>query len=765
MFMRFFSKKEPVTRLADWIDRMDGEVTCRKKDPAKDAVFADFPGMDARLKDALASAGIEKLFSHQRKAFDLAAEGRDMVITTPTASGKTLCYNLPVAQALLEEPSSRALYIFPTKALAQDQLAVLKDLSSTLGGVIKAFTYDGDTPRSERRKVRSAANIIITNPDMLHSGILPHHARWANFFANLKYVVTDELHTYRGVFGSHLANLYRRLTRICDFHGSRPVFISCSATIANPALHAAALTGRSAEVISESGAPSSAKEFLIYNTPVLNRRTGLRRSSLFETARIASEAMDRDISAIVFTRSRINVELLLKYLRADLEKRGLDPSSVTGYRGGYLPKERREAERGLRSGRIKGVVTTNALELGVDIGSIDLALLHGYPGSVASVRQQAGRAGRRKGASAAVMIASARPLDQFLAANPRWLTEASPEYARIDPSNPYILVGHVRCSAYELPFREGESFGGFDIEPLLEGLAQNGLLHISHTQEGKLYSWQDDSYPAAEISLRSATGESYAITDVTDPESPKLVGVMDKHSAPTMIFPGAIYFHGGASYHVKELDSEKLQCRVERADTDYYTEGEAAFHVDITEEYESSGSFGWGEALVTSSPLMYKKIKLTTHENAGHGPIDLPQESMETTACWITLPNESENAKERGAAEGLAHLVRNVAPLFLMCDENDMRVIGVQKDPKLRKPALFVVDNIPGGVGLAEGVYEIRSKLFTACMEALENCKCEEGCPACVGVPEEGSGLKSSVAKLTREVIKNLGEAKGGNNG
>lgn len=743
------SKKDPIVKFGDWVERLPGDVSCRKVDKAKDASFAAFPDLDARLKEALAAAGIEKLFSHQRRAFELATAGRNVVITTPTASGKTLCYNLAAADAILKNPSARALYIFPTKALAQDQLAVLKELSAAMPNVLRPFTYDGDTPRGSRPKIRAEANIVITNPDMLHSGILPHHVKWAGFFSNLKYIVTDELHTYRGIFGSHLANLFRRLERICAFYGSDPTFISCSATIANPAMHAKSLTGEEAEVISESGAPSAAKEFLIYDPPVINRLTGLRRSSLLESVRMASEAMERDISTIVFTRSRINVELLLKYLRADLKKRGLNPASVTSYRGGYLPSERRKAEQGLRSGRIKAVIATNALELGVDIGSMDLALLHGYPGSVASTRQQAGRAGRRSGYSAAVMVASARPLDRFLAANPHWLTEASPEYARIDPSNPYILVGHVLCSAYELPFKEGETFGGKDIGGIIAHLADSGALQISAKNGEKLYGCGRDRYPAAEISLRSATGETCRINDVTNRSKPRLIGEMDRHSAPKMLFPGAVYFHGGTSYIVTKLDTDNMRCEVKRHYGDYYTEGKSYVSVNITREIETSGNFGWGEAELTYSPHMFKKIKLTTHENIGSGRIELPPQTVETAACWITLP---ERGTER-AVDGLAHLVRNVAPLFLMCDVGDIEVQGVPKDPILQKPAIFVIDNVPGGVGLAEGVYEIRDELFRACAEALKNCKCERGCPACAGVPDAHDNLKSAVAKLVETVI------------
>ncbi len=756
MFESFFAKKKMTVRdFASWITKLDGDVTCIKRFPAAEAAFGSFCSLDFRLISALKARGIQALYSHQSRALSFALAKHDVVIVTPTASGKTLCYNLPVLDAILKDDYSRSLYIFPTKALAQDQLIEISEFAAAVDDKIKCFTYDGDTSVARRSDARVNGHVIITNPDMLNSGILPHHTSWAHFFHNLEYIVVDELHIYRGIFGSHMANLFARLLRICEFYGSHPVFICCSATIANPGEHAEALIGRHIELVSKNGAPSPEKEFMIYNPRVIDRNSGTRRSSLFETARITSEAICNGISTITFTRSRLNVELLLKNIRKRLAERGEDPDLVTGYRAGYLPKERRTIESNLRNGKLRGVVSTNALELGIDIGSLELAVLHGYPGSIASAWQQIGRAGRREELSVAVMIASALPIDQFLAAKPDWFLGASPELARIDPYNPYIQVEHVKCSAFELPFHAGEKFGGKDIRMILDYLAEHSVLHLADDFGNKTYYWQDASYPAAKLSLRSATGDIYTITDISDGRKPRTIGSMDKHSAPILIFPGAIYFHGGQSYIVKELDTEKMQCYVTSTAADYYTEGESSARINITDEFEHKGLFGWGEALVTLTPSMYKKIKISTHENVGHGAINMPEEQMETTACWITMPVEAHSSPELNASmTGLSNLIRNAAPLFLMCDRGDIQVHNRLKDPYLKQPALFIADNIPGGVGLAEGIYELKGKLITACIDVLDSCGCKNGCPACVGAGEDDSGIKDAVHRLATAILR-----------
>lgn len=755
MLNNYFSRKKPsLESLIRFIADMGGRMPHIRTIPAREATFGRFGTLDERIVNALKKRGVEALYSHQGAAVDCALAGRDCVIATPTASGKTLCYNLPVMNAILHDDNARALYLFPTKALAQDQLAEINEIAALSGGEIRGFVYDGDTDPAKRRMARSSGHIIITNPDMLNSGILPHHTKWSDYFKNLKYIVVDELHTYRGVFGSHLANLFARLARICDFYGSHPSFICCSATIANPEEHARTLTGRDMELITENGAPASEKEVIIYNPPVIDARSGMRRSSLFDTSRIAAEALSSGISTIVFTRSRLNVELLLRSIRTELEKSGADPQMIMGYRGGYLPKERRKIEHELRNGTLRGVVSTNALELGIDIGSLGLAVLHGYPGSISSAWQQIGRAGRRGAVSAAIMVASADPLDQFLAQRPEWFHKAASERARIDPNNPYIQASHVKCSAFELPFADGENFGGQDVSDILDYLADHEVLH--HTKEaGGRYYWQSDSYPAADLSLRSATGENYTITDITVENKPTVIGTMDRRSAPTLIFPDAIYFHGGKSYIVQSLDTEKMQCFIKEIAADYYTDGDAALNIAITDKFEEKDNYGWGEAAVTLTPTIFKKIKLATHENAGYGEIKLPEEQMHTTAFWLTMPHErEEDATLKAAMEGLEYLLRNTAPLFLMCDRADILLTSRLKDPQLGHASLFIIDNIPGGVGLAEGAFEIKDELLRTALSALRSCPCKTGCPGCVGASYGNFDLKAAVRQLAEEIIQ-----------
>ena len=759
-FSNFFSKKDSnefgLDSLLDWICSLSGEVTCFERIPARSADYRGFAGLDSRIADALNDSGIGSLYSHQSRAVSLAMSGRDTVIVTPTASGKTMCYNLPVAESILKNPASRALYLFPTKALAQDQMAELARFSMLLGTEIRAYTYDGDTPQQKRTEARDKGSVIITNPDMLNSGILPHHTSWAEFFKNLNYIVVDELHTYRGVFGSHTANLFSRLKRVCDFYGASPVFICCSATIANPAEHAEQLTGRNPTLVAENGAPSSEKTFMIYNPPVVDKQSGVRRSSLFEVSRIASKALLNGISAIVFTRSRINVELLLKMIRREIVKGGGDPSIVSGYRGGYLPSERREIEHGLRTRKILGVVSTNALELGIDIGSLELAILHGYPGSVASAWQQIGRAGRRGRMSASVMVPSALAMDQFLAAKPEWFLGAPAELARIDQYNPYIQVGHIKCSAFELPFRSGEKFAGRDIDDILEYLSEHRVLQRADCGGSDIsYHWQAASYPAGEISMRSATCDVYTITDITDERKPRIIGNMDRASAPSMIYPNAVYFHAGESYIVESLNQENLQCLVRKSAVDYYTEAASTARVEVTEEFENRAPFGWGEVILSSAPYMYTKIRISNHERLGHGEISLPEEQMTTTACWIEIPDEICSSNElKTAMDGLQNLLKNAVPLFLMCDRDDIQVHGFLKDPFLKRPAIFVADNIAGGVGLAEGTYEMGEKLLRSCFDITDSCQCENGCPACVGLTSEVIDAKKTVKRLISLLIR-----------
>ncbi|MDR2780066.1 MAG: DEAD/DEAH box helicase, partial [Synergistaceae bacterium] len=731
--------------MINWIKSLDGEIAAHRIIHAREAQYAEWPRIEPMLAEALRQRGVSSLYSHQSKAVELGTAHRDFVIVTPTASGKTLCYNIPVLDAIIKSPSTRAIYLFPTKALSQDQLAELHNLIDDMKLDVRTHTYDGDTPGDVRTKVRKSGHIVITNPDMLHTGILPHHTKWKDLFENLKYIVVDELHTYKGIYGSHLALILRRLLRICEFYGSHPSFICCSATIANPSALASELTGRNVELVSENGAPSGEKHIIFFNPPVVNSQLGIRESSLMASARIAIKAVSSGIRTIVFSRSRINVELLLKYIQNAAASQSIPHERIAGYRGGYLPNERRAIERGLRNGEIHCVVSTNALELGIDIGSLELAVLHGYPGSIASAWQQMGRTGRRAdgGISAAVMVASSLQIDQFLSANPSYFFGASPEHARINPSNPYIQVGHIKCSSFELPFFEGEKFGQEDISEALDYLARNNVLHNT---EGR-YFWQEDSYPASSLSLRSATSENFVIHDITDAARPVVIGQMDRRTAPTLIFPQAIYFHAGEAYQVHELDHEEMRCYVKKVDVDYYTDGDSSARIEVLDEMETAENMGWGEVLLAIRPTIYKKIKLLTHENVGYGHIHLPEEQMHTTSFWINLP-EALPERELAAGEkieslhALVNLMKGVAPLFLMCDRGDIIVKGHERDPHFRVPTLFVADNVPGGIGLAEELFDLGKNLFSSCLDAVSNCKCEWGCPACIGAAVYDNGEK-----------------------
>src|SRR5216117_4057108 len=523
-------------------------ITASRHFPARPPVFAPFPStMDPRIIEALRARGIEQLYSHQARAWDLVQSGRHVVVVTPTASGKTLCYNLPVLQALVHRPDARALYVFPTKALAQDQLAELEQLAKQLPEM-RMFTYDGDTPQDARRAVRARANLVLTNPDMLHSGILPHHTKWATLFQNLRYVVIDELHAYRGVFGSHLANLLRRLHRICRHYGATPQFVMASATIANPGELARRLVGEPVEAIAESGAPTGDKTFVCYNPPVVNHELGIRAPYLGEAAKLAIRFLRERIATIVFAQSRLATEVLLTSVKNGVADKTGDSAIVRGYRGGYLPTRRRAVEKGMREGEVLGVVSTNALELGVDIGHLDVAVLAGYPGTIASLWQQSGRAGRRSGTSAAVLVASSAPLDQFMVTHPEYLFGASPEHARVNPDNPFILVNHLKCAAFELPFAPSaagqsvESFGEVDVRRELAALEDEGLLH----QAGGRWHWASETYPADHISLRTVTTDNFLVIDTTarDEKQTKrrqIIAELDWKRAFSMLYPRAIY--------------------------------------------------------------------------------------------------------------------------------------------------------------------------------------------------------------------------------
>src|SRR5499426_2407780 len=654
-------------------------ITATRYFQAKPAIFAPFPSsLDPRLVEALRSRGVQKLYSHQARAFEIVAKGENLVVVTPTASGKTLCYNLPVLQALVQQRESRVLYLFPTKALAQDQLAELTELAKSLPDM-RMYTYDGDTPQDARRSVRARANLVLTNPDMLHSGILPHHTKWVNLFQNLRYVVIDELHAYRGVFGSHLANVLRRLKRICRHYGSSPQFIMASATIANPRELAERLTGETVTELAESGAPTGDRMFLCYNPPVVNPELGIRAPYLGEAAKLAGRFLRAKIATIVFAQSRLSTEVLLSTIKRMVEDKTGDAGIVRGYRGGYLPLRRREVEQGLRSGEVKGVVTTSALELGIDIGHLDAAILAGYPGTIASMWQQAGRAGRRSGPSLAVMVATSSPMDQYLAAHPDYLFGAAPEHARINPENPFILVNHLKCGAFELPFAAGETFGG-EVASHLAALEEEGLLH----KAGGSYHWTSETYPADHLSLRTVTSDNFLVIDTTarDAKQSKrrqIIAEVDWKSAFAMIYPKAIYMVEGEPFEVQELryreDEEKV-AYVKKVVVDYFTDAISAKGVWILQRFtkqETPGMVGeQGEVLVAEKVVGFKKIKMGTMENVGSGEVELPQQEMQTTAAWLTVDPKllAEISSQRDelvdGLRALTRLLHSLAPIFLL---------------------------------------------------------------------------------------------------
>jgi DEAD/DEAH box helicase domain-containing protein len=702
------------------------------------------------LKEVLQKRGITRLYTHQKSAYEEAIQGKSIVAVTPTASGKTLCYNLPVLQTIINDANSRALYMFPTKALAQDQKSEMNEIIEEAGLPINSYTYDGDTPSNIRQKVRKAGHVVITNPDMLHSAILPHHTKWVSLFENLKYVVIDELHIYRGVFGSHVANVIRRLKRICRFYGSDPTFICTSATIANPLELAESLTEKRVSLIDNNGAPSGRKHFVFYNPPIVNHPLNIRRSATLEVRKLASELLKNKVQTIVFARSRVRVEILVTYLQ-ELIKHKLGPKAIRGYRGGYLPTERREIEKGLRSGEIFGVVSTNALELGVDIGQLQVCIMTGYPGTIASAWQQAGRAGRRHSESLVIMVASSSPLDQFIIQNPDYFFKRSPETARINPDNLIILIDHMKCAAYELPFKTGERFGSFETEEVLEYLAEERVLY----QNGDKYYWMNDSFPAHNISLRSASQENVVIIDQTDVANVKVIGEMDRFSAMTLLHEEAIYLHQGTQFQVELLDWEEKKAFVREVDVDYFTDANLAVQLKVLEQdkqrFISSGELGYGDVSITAMATIFKKIKFETHENIGSGPITLPEEELHTSAAWISLHKEIGQFNQERLEQGLigtSHALKSIAPLFVMCDPQDIHVVPQVKAAHNEKPTIFFYDRYPGGVGLSEKIFDGFQLVLKEARDLVKKCQCTYGCPSCIGIDSSSENAKSDVLKV-----------------
>jgi DEAD/DEAH box helicase domain-containing protein len=815
----------------------EGEIlTAVRRFSARAAEFADWPEwVRPELRTAYASKGIARPYSHQAAAAEAVHGGKNVVIVTPTASGKTLCYNLPVISSILQNEDTRALYLFPTKALAQDQLAELYDLNQRLesgAGELShqiadgerlqvsntnaeknrppqksaatgtksagarrfgVFTYDGDTPGDARKAIREKGHIVLTNPDMLHTGILPHHTKWTRLFENLKYIVIDELHSYRGVFGSHLCNVLRRLRRIARFYGSESQFICCSATIANPGALAERLIEDKVDVLTANGAPAGEKTFVFYNPPVVNRALGIRKSYINESSRVAQEFLKHHLQTMVFANSRLHTEILLTYLQQANAHFPGTPETIRGYRGGYLPHERREIERGLREGRIRGVVSTNALELGIDVGSLDATVMAGYPGTIAATWQRAGRAGRRSGSSCAVMVASSTPLDQFIVRHPDYFFGNTSEHAYIQPDNLEILVNHLKCAAFELPISPEDKFGEADTQDLCARLAEAGYLH----RTGEHYHWTQQAYPADVVSLRSVTSDNFIIIDVTG--RPEVIGEVDFPSALTTVHEKAIYLHGGEQYHVEHLDFKERKAYVKKVDVDYYTDAVRYTQVRVLETAGESrmppensepgtrdlatddsinlADMGrssaaplqrkehWrshGDVLVRSQVVGFKKIKFFTNENIGAGKLELPENEMHTTSYWLTFERALVESLPFSISErqsgmfGLLHAMESVATLLLMCDGRDLGTAIGERPPKpgaegeqfapvaledamqrtdreFFEPNLYLFDAYPGGIGFSEPLYRAHELLMAQTRELIVGCGCQSGCPSCVG--------------------------------
>jgi len=705
--------------------------------PARPADLVPMPDwMDPGLAAGLACRGVTSLYRHQAEAMEAVRAGDDVVVVTPTASGKSLCYLVPTLQALAEDPTARALYLFPTKALGQDQVTELGELSRASDLHINASTYDGDTPNPIRSAIRSAGQVVVTNPDMLHAAILPHHTKWFQLFEQLRIIVIDELHTYRGLFGSHVANVLRRLLRICAHYGSHPVIVCCSATIGNPGELAALLTGRAVRVVDRNGAPSGERHILMVQPPLLDPATGARGSAQMLATRWALPFLKAGRQTLVFGRSRVAVELMLSNLRDALRPGDGPRARVRGYRGGYLPTERRAVERGLRDGELLGVVTTNALELGVDVGQLDVSILAGYPGSIAATWQQMGRAGRRQGTSVSVLIAGGGPVDRYVVEHPEFLLDSPPEEARLDPDNLHVLLGHLKAACFELPFEPGERFGTIEAAPLLAFLAEEGL--VRRAGDDRWY-WSSDNFPASSVSLRTAAQENVVIIDTTA-DRPRVIGEVDIFAAQTLVHEDAIYLHESAQFHVDKLDWDERKAYVRRVDADHYTYADRAVTLKPLETFVSSpvagGDCAHGEVMVSSLVSMFKKLKFGTDENLGWGPIHLPEIELQTTAYWLMLGSAAEGWRRADldvALLGVGRAIQAVAAVLLMVDPRDLGLVSQVRSPHNGSPTVYLYESVPGGVGLSERLHDRHGELVAGATDLIAGCGCDSGCPACTG--------------------------------
>jgi DEAD/DEAH box helicase domain-containing protein len=755
---------------------VEGRIRAWHVEPARPGQFAELPeGLDPRLLRVLESRGIERLYTHQSAAVDAALRGEDVLVSTPTASGKTVCYTLPILQRLLEtQGAARALLLFPTKALSQDQNLGLERLLEAAQAVdplfadVHAFTYDGDTPPTVRRSLRDRGHLVLSNPWMLHQGILPNHVKWASLFKNLEYVVVDEVHTLAGVFGSSVANVLRRLVRIAAHYGARPRFLASSATLRDADEHARKIFGRDVTVIDEDGSPAGARYFAVYNPPIVHPAAGLRANALEEARALATHLVGPKHQTIFFCRRRTAVEVLTRYLKEAAPALGMSPDEIRGYRGGYLPLRRREIEEGLKKGSVKVVVSTNALELGVDIGDLDVCVLVGYPGTQASFWQRAGRVGRRGQESLVVQIARSDPMDQYLASQPHSLFRAARERLAVDPDNLVILSEQLKCAAFELPFQLRDEPGGAAIadcsygqarhaSEILDYLAEeSGFLH----RKGDEYRWMAESYPAQDVTLIGNEPDNVLILDI---DTGKAIGETDRESSIVTVHEGAIYQVEGETWRSERFDYKNRRAYVRKVDSDYFTDAQTDTELrvlEVEEQHERArkGEEGGrdygvarGEVHVTTLATLFKKIRFYTRENVGAGDIHLPPEEVDTECFALFVSNETAadlnlHEGERAAAwRALGRLLRRVAPLFVRCQPTDLGLSSQIKSPHFDCPTLWMWDRVMGGVGLGQILFEEHRALLDAALAVVAHCDCEEGCPACVGpraeVGRDGKGV------------------------
>lgn len=787
--------------------RSSKSVTHVHRMASKPAVYGEYGALiSASMERALRRRGIERPYIHQEAAWKHLRAGDDLVVVTPTASGKTLCYYAPLISMLEEDPDGSALLFYPTKALAQDQCAELNDLLGLAELSAVAHVYDGDTPNDIRRSIRENGRLVLTNPDMLHQAILPHHEKWRRLFRTLRYIVIDEAHMYRGVFGSHVANVLRRLMRICRHYGTEPQLIFTTATIANPVEHAQALGGRRPKAVTESGAPAGEKLLVFYNPPLRDDENMIRQSPESAARRMMMDMLPQGAATITFSRSRKGVETLTRRVRESLIDRGRRAVAdrVEGYRAGYLPEERRRIERGLRKGEIQAVVTTNALELGVDIGALDVCLLAGYPGTIASTWQQAGRAGRRQQAALIVLIAGADDVDQYLVRHPEYFLGAAPEHARIDPNNLLILAEHLKCAIFERPLGFEEGFGDLPMEDVQDIVAWMAEETRHFTQAGNAWHWASDNYPATAVNIRDAMEENFVIIDDDGPR-PDVVGEVDFLAAHKTVYLKAIYLHGGRTYEVHRLDYEERKAYIRPVESDYYTTAVEQVRVFVLEEFEEAApqevQVGWGEVRVACRFVGYKKIRFRSGENIGYGEILLPDIEKHTTSFWLTFSADLiqrlnlQSVEMEAALSGTRNVLRIVSAVHAMCDPRDLgATIGSangeawvrQGDKELLSvlgganddtpeghvdaqqtsaaldegydPTIFIYDEYPGGTGLAEQLFADAPTLLAAALRLVERCNCTTGCPSCVGPPTEyfDPDAKGSTLTLLRAAVDGM---------